>query len=540
MNNIVRFISILICLVVQSSVMLSQTIFVSGDINSNTTWSADTVKIVGDVTVGSGIVLTVSPGTYIEAQGYFRISVSGRIRAIGTVVDTIIFTVHDTSGFWQDTTSVSGGWAGVRLINNSSSDTSVFKYCKFLYGKKCDFYGGDNKGGAIYAINHGALHVANSLFNSNMAASSERNANDGDAAGGAIYCKMVGRVKIEASRFIRNRSFNNGGAVFIDTQCRAEIDDNTFLENVAKWWRIILPSWIVTGGGGGAIYTRAGFDMHPIISNNACFNNRTVTGVLYTSNMQGGIYNNTICNNEGVGIFDGHMESMINIYNNTVVNNLSFHGGIEIFSKARLYNNIGWGNGLYSGDMRDQINVSQATAGFELFNNCVQFGNGGPGMVDQYPEFVDPTNVIGISLMAPDADWSLADSSPCINHGTPDTTGLFIPESDIAGNPRIYGGRIEIGSYENQNVWVGIADTDQEKNRIIVYPNPGISQLNIESDQPVAYIELMNIYGQVVLQEKIQNGINCVNTEYLPPDIYLFRLFNYESTIVGSGKWLKR
>jgi len=47
----------------------SQTIEVSGSISANTNWDADTVKIIGNVTVEQDVLLTVSPGVYIEAQG---------------------------------------------------------------------------------------------------------------------------------------------------------------------------------------------------------------------------------------------------------------------------------------------------------------------------------------------------------------------------------------------------------------------------------------------------------------------------------------
>ena len=48
--------------------------------------------------------------------------------------------------------------------------------------------------------------------------------------------------------------------------------------------------------------------------------------------------------------------------------------------------------------------------------------------------------------------FMLNDQSPCVNAGTPDTTGLNLPEYDLAGNPRIFGSGIDMGSYENQNI----------------------------------------------------------------------------------------
>lgn len=50
----------------------SQTIYVGGVISTNTTWAADTVKVIADVSVAQGVSLTVGPGTYVEVQGFLQ------------------------------------------------------------------------------------------------------------------------------------------------------------------------------------------------------------------------------------------------------------------------------------------------------------------------------------------------------------------------------------------------------------------------------------------------------------------------------------
>ena len=136
----------------------SQTIEVIGSINVNTNWDVDTVKIIGDVTVENDVLLTISPGVYVESQGYYRLNVAGKINAIGLPNDSIIFTVNDTTGFWSDTTSVTGGWPGIYIIGeNGSTDSSNFKNCKLQYCKNYDEYGSDINGGALYIYNHGFM-----------------------------------------------------------------------------------------------------------------------------------------------------------------------------------------------------------------------------------------------------------------------------------------------------------------------------------------------------------------------------------------------
>lgn len=521
-----------------TATLFSQTIYVSGDIISNTAWNVDTVKIIGDVTVVPGIVLTVNPGTYVESQGYYKVNVSGVLRAIGTEADPVTFTVNDTTNFWTDTTSVAGGWAGIRINStNASTDSSVFEYCRIQFAKKYDVYGGDIMGGAIFALNYGTLIIKNSLLNSNVVIC-DQNGVDG-AQGGAVYCRNVDHVLIQNNRFENNRSFSHGGAIHIAIQCQALITENTFIRNRAIYWRH-MGGYLVTGGVGAAISTSDNGAYSPTICNNYCFNNQSVNGMIYTSNWHSLIFNNLICNNHGSGIVDGHQLSTSRIFNNTIVNNTASNGGITLFSRAIVYNNICWGNVRFHGYEDAQIWADPNLAYPQLFYNCVQFGNGGEYSINESPEFTDPSSGIGPSYDGSRADWTLMDSSPCINRGTVDTAGLLIPDLDIAGNPRIYGVHIEMGSYENQNVFVGVPEPNISEHHLSVYPNPGTSQLNIESDQSETDFELYNESGQIIIHKQINPGTLSINTESLTPGIYFYRLVSDKNMIQESGKWIKK
>ncbi|MCK4357681.1 MAG: T9SS type A sorting domain-containing protein [Candidatus Cloacimonetes bacterium] len=86
--------------------------------------------------------------------------------------------------------------------------------------------------------------------------------------------------------------------------------------------------------------------------------------------------------------------------------------------------------------------------------NAINTNNNGTihwleGNIDSLPQFVggDPFN------------YQLTEGSPCIDAGNPDTTGLNLPELDLAGYPRIYNGRIDIGAYEWQGQGIDEPDT---------------------------------------------------------------------------------
>ena len=66
---------------------------------------------------------------------------------------------------------------------------------------------------------------------------------------------------------------------------------------------------------------------------------------------------------------------------------------------------------------------------------------------------------------------------------------------------------------------------DNKEQKVIIYPNPAVSRLNISSDTPLESIEIFNTVGQVVFERKIHKEKNfSVNTEALMPGIYLVKI----------------
>ena len=55
---------------------------------------------------------------------------------------------------------------------------------------------------------------------------------------------------------------------------------------------------------------------------------------------------------------------------------------------------------------------------------------------------------VGVNVNAMSENWSIKNTSPCINAGIPDLSGLNIPDYDLNGNTRVRNGRIGIGAYE--------------------------------------------------------------------------------------------
>lgn len=109
--------------------------------------------------------------------------------------------------------------------------------------------------------------------------------------------------------------------------------------------------------------------------------------------------------------------------------------------------------------------------------------------------------------------YHLSGNSPCVNTGTADTTGLNLPIMDLAGNRRIWGGRIDMGCYEYDSDTISNQDpytsSLTDKIALSIYPNPvylsgsNSSYSFIEFTLPnkakePPLVEIFNIKGQKV------------------------------------------
>ena len=205
------------------------------------------------------------------------------------------------------------------------------------------------------------------------------------------------------------------------------------------------------------------------------------------------------------------INGMVYFTNNTVVDNqcsygIEFKGNID-FKNNILHNdtyneillNI-IGPGVYS---TIDVSYSNIDGGINAIHNVYGSNtiNWLEGNIDEDPLFF-PFSI--------DDPYQLTEFSPCIDTGTPDTTGLFLPPWDILHNQRVWDGDgdgiaiIDMGCYEfGAESYVGIINeqlpvTDYQ---LTNYPNPFNPETKIvfdllESGQ--IKLEIYNIKGQRV------------------------------------------
>lgn len=207
-----------------------------------------------------------------------------------------------------------------------------------------------------------------------------------------------------------------------------------------------------------------------------------------------------------------------NISNNSQAAAISITYG----STQKLYNSIVFNNQYgsaymvtpdYAGESNFYVENSLFEGGEEDINllygqNNVSYGETN---IDTDPLFYG----------GPDFPYNLANNSPCIDAGSLDVIPDWIelPETDLAGNPRIYGDKIDMGAYEwNPTVDIKEINPTIPEKLLNISPNPTSNSTIIKahtSGSEKLKIEVYNNNGfrvAVIVNGPVESGI--VNTTW--------------------------
>jgi len=279
---------------------------------------------------------------------------------------------------------------------------------------------------------------------------------------------------------------------------------------------------------------------------NCLFENNTATtyvaGISMSAFCQGSIINCLFASNHAAtggeewnsGGANVWSEAEVDFINCTFVNNTAAYGAGLTVGGGGIANSI---NCIYWGNTNGQIALdTYDNAGGVLNIDYSDIQNGidsisiSPESIINWGEGNGSDNPLFVG--SGDHPFSLQDGSTCINSGTPDTTGLNLPEFDLAGNPRLYGGRIEMGAYENQNVVVGYSQYSLLPESLCVYPNPCSGSANLRftiNEQGFTILEVYEISGNRIkrlLDEEKSPGTFEMEFDLgdLPKGIYFITL----------------
>jgi hypothetical protein len=326
-------------------------------------------------------------------------------------------------------------------------------------------------GNTATAVDGGAVNVAFPLFSDVGAQSltiSDSEISDNSAAGdgGGVWVGFGKTVSITDNRITGN-SAAEGGGISVGAPC-AEITNNVIDGNVAQ-----------ANEGGGVLGISIGdcglpADEAWLISGNQITNN--------TAQLEGGgislhgtanIIGNVVTGNSaplGGGL---RVEGPATVVNNLVAGNMGDSGaGAALIDRVDFVNNTVSGNagtgvgGVWarletSGSILDVINnvivdntgpvadlqiIDDASSTANILNN--DFDQNSASLAATTLNTQDNLNGVDPSFVnAAAGDYQLQPTSPLVNAGV---NVADLPEVDLLGNERIFGGTVDIGAYELQ------------------------------------------------------------------------------------------
>lgn len=216
-HSMVRFYS---RLVVSVTVILALSCTSHAELNvsdtlSGGTWSiADSpIKVQGNIILPDGADLNIEPGVVIEFTGPYSFLIEGKLIAVGTSTDSIVFTTEN-----PDSNSLR--WKGLRFIDAERG--CLLAFCIVEYG----LARGDwprNCGGGIYISGCSPTITRCTIAN---------NKSEGD--GGGIYTTFT-TTQLRNNLIVNNRSEKYGGGIFT-SYAGPSIVNCTITKNSTQFW----------------------------------------------------------------------------------------------------------------------------------------------------------------------------------------------------------------------------------------------------------------------------------------------------------------
>ncbi|WP_188459334.1 T9SS type A sorting domain-containing protein [Psychroflexus planctonicus] len=357
----------------------------------------------------------------------------------------------------------SSGYWGSVLIDENANNNSSFENCIIEYAKETRNVPGIN---SVVSFN------------------------------GAISLFQTG-ITIESNEF-RNNYIN--GLLVRDVTTSFEIPNNTFFDN---------------GTNGLVIFDSTLNAINNIFYNNSIISSGAVSAIR-SSNSNVYLVGNLIYNNDNFGVYTTSAGNHY-IINNTIVGNSQ---GIRVESGANTYifNSIIQNNNL------NFATSNPVGAIIEMQNSITDDAT--------FPDNVNDLvgNILGSNALFSDLnsdDFSLQNTSPCIDSGIPDTSGLNIPDLDIVGNPRIDNNIIDMGAFEFQQP-LSVNEVNLQQS-LSIYPNPASNKLNIILDD-FDFARIYTLNGRLISTHKSKT----IDLTEFEKGIYLLKIVTENGNTIAQ------
>jgi predicted outer membrane repeat protein len=364
--------------------------------------------------------------------------------------------------------------------------------------------------------------------------------NNSLAGGGAMVCHESGLIDVDECNFEDNTAGGSGGAVAILEGLWARFTFCNFYNNSS------YSDQYLSDGGGVFItpYDNLGIFINCNFSKNEA---KDYGGGAYATSISqfiGCLFNANRADTDSTEEVGGGAlalsEASFPILNCTFSGNTGGIGTTIYCEDAEfsMINSILWDD---NGDPAPKIfmsNLEEIPVAF--LDHCnIESGNGiirGSG--DYEVNWASGNISLDPVFEITGEDFRLSDNSPCIDTARSDTLSLLIPTKDLAGNPRIFHGEIDMGCYENQTPFM--IPEEEVVSEFLIYPNPASGQINIRYNQPGEFsgkIEILDLSGRMLAGEPIHFSAYS-SIEYPLPDlaegIYIIRLIDMEKRYISK------
>jgi predicted outer membrane repeat protein len=377
-------------------------------------------------------------------------------------------------------------------------------------------------GGAISTDGTGTLELENMILDTNVA-----------TRGGAVFDNNT-TLKFSNVFFTRNKA-NYGGAIAA-TYAHHDFNHVALLWNKAPM-----------GSGGGAYLNNCLTDWKDVSFTG---NKAKYGGAVRVSNSECLMSNLVLYENEcsqfGSALYVSGSDLELDLM--TVIGNLNT--GINasyIYSNNHahlmLRNSICWGN------EPNTMNLVNST--LDVSHCDIQGGQAGINITGTLNWLEGNIDADPLIMVSGDHPCQLTAGSPCIDAGTPDTTGLNLPLWDLMGNYRMWDGDgdgdtiVDMGAYEFGSVGVGVPGSGFRVPgsgfQVEVWPNPtsGVSSFGfrISGSNEHVTLKIYDLYGQEVqtLVDEVKSpGEYTVRVDVsdLPAGVYMVRVQAGEASAV--------
>jgi predicted outer membrane repeat protein len=349
-----------------------------------------------------GDTVLVSPGTYAEILTF-----SGK----QITVASLFLTTRDTAYISQ--TRIDGNRTGDAVAFTSGEDSTAL-LCGFTL---------TNGNSGIFCYNSGPV-LCHLTIEGNVTPLGGWAETSG---GGGIYCILNSTPRQSNVTIAYNTASKNGGGLF----CSGYVDMNQMSQvNIIN--TEISHNSAPMGGG---IYC----DFSKLTGVDLAITDNTATwgGGLYCDISKPVFNNITLAKNKADSAGGGIYSRSYSRYN-----------------MSKITNSIVWNN------LPQEIFLEQSSTVNAVIISYSNLKGGESSVVTSGQDTViwleGNINVDPLFTGSGAYPYSLLAGSPCRNAVAPDTSGLFLPLTDLAGGPRIWEERVDMGAYEWNNV--GIPD----------------------------------------------------------------------------------